>query len=99
MMMAGAKFALQPSLPRERFREIKPGEPTVISDLTVTSFSVDHSIYGSQAFLIEAEERPFCIPETFECMVESRECISPLLRLLHRETLTSYDGRNPHRTL
>lgn len=55
MMMAGAKFALQPSLPRERFREIKPGEPTVISDITVTSFSVDHSIYGSQAFLIEAD--------------------------------------------
>ena len=55
MMMAGAKFALQPSLPRDRYREIKPGERVAIADITVTAYSVDHSIYGSQAFLIEAD--------------------------------------------
>lgn len=54
MMKAGAKFALQPVLPRERHRELKSGTPVQIGDFTVTAYSVDHSIYGSQAFLIEA---------------------------------------------
>ena len=57
MMMAGAKFALQPVLPRERFRELRSGAPVQIGDLTVTAYSVDHSIYGAQAFLIEAGEK------------------------------------------
>ncbi len=55
MMLAGAKFAGQPQLPRERHREIYAGQPVQIGDFRVTAFSVDHSIYGSQAFLIEAE--------------------------------------------
>lgn len=55
MMLAGAKFAGQPALPRERHRELASGQPVQIGDFTVTPYSVDHSIYGSQAFLIEAE--------------------------------------------
>ncbi|WP_437202098.1 MBL fold metallo-hydrolase [Planctomicrobium sp. SH664] len=55
MMLAGTKFAGQPALPRERHRELASGQPVQIGDFTVTPFSVDHSIYGSQAFLIEAE--------------------------------------------
>lgn len=55
MMLAGAKFAGQPHLPRERHREIHAGQPVQIGDFQVTAFSVDHSIYGSQAFLIEAD--------------------------------------------
>jgi ribonuclease J len=55
MMLAGAKFARQPTLPRQRHREIPSGQPIQIGDFTVTAFSVDHSIYGAQAFLIEAE--------------------------------------------
>ena len=55
MMQAGAKFAGQPNLPRERHREIHAGSPLQIGDFTVTAFSVDHSIYGAQAFLIEAD--------------------------------------------
>lgn len=54
MMMAGAKFAGQPALPRERQREIHVGQPVLIGDITVTAFAVDHSIYGALAFLIEA---------------------------------------------
>ena len=57
MMKAGAKFALQPVLPRERFRELPSGVPVQIGDFTVTAYSVDHSIYGAQAFLIEAGEK------------------------------------------
>lgn len=55
MMLAGAKFAGQPILPRERHRELRSGQSLEIGNFTITPFSVDHSIYGSQAFLIEAE--------------------------------------------
>lgn len=54
MMLAGSKFAGQPALPRDRHRELKSGQTVQIQDFAVTPFSVDHSIYGSQAFLIEA---------------------------------------------
>lgn len=55
MMLAGARFAGQPALPRERHQQLTSGQPVQIGDFTVTPYSVDHSIYGSQAFLIEAE--------------------------------------------
>ena len=55
MMDAGHRFAGQPKLPRERFREVVPGKPFQIGGLTITGFSVDHSIYGALAFLIEGE--------------------------------------------
>lgn len=55
MMQAGAKFAGQPFLPRDRHEEIHADQPVQIGDFRVTAFSVDHSIYGAQAFLIEAE--------------------------------------------
>ncbi len=57
MMLAGSKFAGQPALPQERHREIHAGQPVRIGDFSVTAFSVDHSIYGAQAFLIEAEDK------------------------------------------
>lgn len=53
MMLAGAKFALQPVLPEERHRELESKKTVNIGDFTVTAYSVDHSIYGAQAFLIE----------------------------------------------
>ncbi len=55
MMQAGAKFAGQPILPRDRHEKIHTGQPVQIGDFRVTAFSVDHSIYGALAFLIEAE--------------------------------------------
>lgn len=55
MMKAGEKFALQPTLPRSRYQEIKSEKPVQIGDFKVTAYSVDHSIYGAQAFLIEAD--------------------------------------------
>lgn len=55
MMLAGAMFAKQVEIPRERFQEIKPETPVTIGDFTVTGFSVDHSIYGCLAYLIETE--------------------------------------------
>ncbi len=90
MMMAGAKFALQPSLPRERFREIKPGEPTVISDLTVTSFSVDHSIYGSQAFLIEADGKTILLFGDLRMHGRKPGMHQALIEAVAPRTLTSF---------
>ena len=55
MMLAGAKFAGQPHLPRSRHRELVNETATNIGDFTVTPYAVDHSIYGCQAFLIEAD--------------------------------------------
>ena len=54
MMSAGKMFALQVEIPRERHRKLVPGETIQIGDIQVTTFSVDHSAYGSAAFLIEA---------------------------------------------
>ena len=55
MMLAGAIFAGQVSIPRDQFREIKPEQPTKIGRFTVTAFAVDHSIFGCRAYLIEAD--------------------------------------------
>jgi ribonuclease J len=55
MMLAAAVFAGQKGLDRERFREVRSREPIQIGDCRVTPLAVDHSIFGSVAFLIEAE--------------------------------------------
>jgi ribonuclease J len=55
MMNAGAIFARQVEIPRGRFRRLTPEKPTEIGDFRVTAFSVDHSVYGSVAFLIEGQ--------------------------------------------
>jgi len=55
MALAGALFANQVAIPRERFRKLVPEQSVVIGDFTVTPFSVDHSIFDCVALLIEAE--------------------------------------------
>jgi ribonuclease J len=55
MMEAGSKFAQQPRLPRQRYRQLDSQKPVEIGDFKVTAYSVDHSIFGAQAFLIEAD--------------------------------------------
>jgi len=55
MMHAGGIFARQVEIPTERHRKLVPGKTTRIGDLRVTTFSVDHSVYGSAAFLIEGD--------------------------------------------
>ncbi len=53
MMSAGGMFAGQVEIPWERHRKLVPCETMPIGDMQVTAFSVDHSAYGSVAFLIE----------------------------------------------
>ncbi len=55
MMAAGGIFARQVEIPRERHRKLVPGKTTRIGDLQVTTFAVDHSVYGSSAFLVEGD--------------------------------------------
>ncbi len=55
MMLAGKLFARQPELPRERFRELVPGDPVTIGAITVTAYGVDHSIHGAVGLLLEAD--------------------------------------------
>lgn len=55
MMLAGSLFAGQVGLPRERYRELKSEQSVTIGDLTVTPYSVDHSIFDCVALLIEGE--------------------------------------------
>jgi ribonuclease J len=54
MLMSGSLFAGQNGLPRDRQKALLPGKPQRIGDFLVTAYLVDHSSYGSVAFLIEA---------------------------------------------
>jgi ribonuclease J len=54
MLMSGALFAGQSELPRNRRKVLLPGKARRIGDFSVTAYLVDHSSYGSAAFLIEA---------------------------------------------
>jgi len=55
MLMSGSLFAGQHNVPKERQKILTPGKPQRIGDFLVTAYLVDHSSYGSMAFLIESE--------------------------------------------
>jgi len=55
LMLAAAVFGRQRQLDRTRHRVLKPGQAVDIGDFRVTAFAVDHSAFGSMAFLLEAE--------------------------------------------
>lgn len=55
MLMAGSMFAGQPRLDRKRERKLLPLKPTLIGDITITAFPVDHSAYDSMALMVEAD--------------------------------------------
>ncbi len=54
MLMSGSLFAGQHDVPKVRQEILMPGKPQRIGDFSVTAFLVDHSSYGSVAFLVEA---------------------------------------------
>lgn len=57
MAMISSLFANLPSISQDRERVLKIGVSQKIGDIRVTAYSVDHSIAGSCAFLIEAEDK------------------------------------------
>jgi ribonuclease J len=54
MLMSGSLFAQQHDVPTARQKILVASKPKRIGDFSVTAFLVDHSSYGSMAFLIEA---------------------------------------------
>ena len=55
MMNAAGVFGGQKSLEQARHREVKSGVPFQLGSFTVTPFAVDHSCFGSVAYLLEAD--------------------------------------------
>lgn len=55
MMLAGAVVAGHKGLDRVRFREVVSEQAFQIGDCRIIPFAVDHSIFGSVAFLVEAD--------------------------------------------
>ena len=53
-MLDGAVFSRQKELDRTRHREVTLGQPFQIGDVRVTAYAVDHSTFGSVAYLVEA---------------------------------------------
>lgn len=54
-MLAAECFAGQSRPDRQRCREVVPQQPFVVGDFKITPYAVDHSSFGSLAYLIEAE--------------------------------------------
>jgi ribonuclease J len=54
VMLATSVFGGQQALDTSRFNEIAPNKRVQIGDMQITAFPVDHSVYGSLAFLIES---------------------------------------------
>ena len=55
MMLAASVFAGQKELAKSRSRNVVARRPFKVGDCIITPLAVDHSIFGSVAFLIEAE--------------------------------------------
>ena len=55
MMLAGSIFANQVSVPRDRYHTLDKDGKLRIGDIEITPIAVDHSIYGSVAYLLEAD--------------------------------------------
>lgn len=53
MMLATAVFGGQRALDRDRHRIVDHGESVRIGDIEITPFSVDHSSFGSMAYLLD----------------------------------------------
>ena len=54
-MLAAAVFSRQKELDRNRHREVKAKQIFMVGEMKITPFAVDHSSFGSVAYLIEAE--------------------------------------------
>jgi ribonuclease J len=87
MMLAASVFAGQKGLDRNRFREVVSGEPFQIGDCRVTPLAVDHSIYGSVAFLIEADGKTILYSGDFRNHGRKSGMIRDLLNHLQTKSI------------
>jgi hypothetical protein len=81
MMLAGSIFANQTSLPRSRFRELKPEQPIVIGDVRIAAHAVDHSIFDCIAILIEADGKSILYTGDLRLHVRMPNSIAYLRRI------------------
>jgi ribonuclease J len=87
MMLAGAVFAGQKQLDRKRFQEVVSQQPLAIGECRITPLAVDHSIYGSVAFLIEAEGKTILYTGDFRNHGRKPGMIKDLLDHLKAKTV------------
>ena len=87
MMLAAAVFAGQKQLDRTRFKEVVSQQPIQIGDCQVTPLAVDHSIFGSVAFLIEAEGKTILYSGDFRNHGRKPGMIRDLLNHLKTKTV------------
>ncbi|NUQ61182.1 MAG: MBL fold metallo-hydrolase [Pirellulales bacterium] len=87
MMLAGSVFANGEEIPKKRFRKLQPGRPKTIGDFRVTTFPVDHSVYGSSAFLIEAGKKTVLYSGDLRLHGRNPEMAEQLLKALKNQTM------------
>ena len=104
MLRAGKIFAQGPRVPVERQRIVEPGKRFEIGDCAVTALSVDHSIFGAVAWLIERGDT--CVLYSGDLRMHGRKpgmtralvkavAARPLDALLLEGTHLSRDARSP----
>jgi ribonuclease J len=96
MMLAAAVFAGQKQLDRTRFREVFSQQMIQIGDCQVTPLAVDHSIYGSVAFLIEAEGKTILYSGDFRNHGRKPGMIRDLLNHLKTKTVDTLIVEGTH---
>lgn len=96
MMLAAAVFAGQKQLERGRFREVATQQPIQIGDCRVTPLAVDHSIFGSVAFLIEAEGKTILYSGDFRNHGRKPGMIRDLLNHLTRKSVDALIVEGTH---
>jgi len=87
MMLAAAVFAAQKQLDKTRFREVVSQQSIQIGDCQVMPLAVDHSIFGSVAFLIEAEGKTILYSGDFRNHGRKPGMIRDLLNHLTKKTV------------
>ena len=96
MMLAAAVFAAQKQLDRTRFKEVVSQQPIQIGDCQVTPLAVDHSIFGSVAFLIEAEGKTILYSGDFRNHGRKPGMIRDLLNHLKAKTVDALIVEGTH---
>jgi ribonuclease J len=96
MMRAGALFARQPDVPSQRQHLLAPLTPIVIGDFAVTGFPVDHSAFGSMAFLVEADGQRLLYSGDLRCHGRKPGMAQQLIRTLRHRSLDALVMEGTH---
>jgi ribonuclease J len=87
MLMSGSLFAGQHDVSKARQKILMPGERQRIGDFSVTSYLVDHSSYGSVAFLIEVGGKRIVYSGDLRLHGRKPGMAQVLLKAIHKDPL------------